>query len=47
MRNLIWAAIATVCLIFAIWFIYECVTAPLMDDDGNVIDDPHDRMPKK
>jgi hypothetical protein len=32
-------------IMFAAWFSWEWYTAPLLDEDMNVISDPHHRMP--
>lgn len=38
------AAVASAFLILAVAFVYEVWTAPLLDDDGYVIADPHGRL---
>ena len=38
------ATLGLVYLGFFVWFVFEAVTAPLVDDDGTLISDPHHRM---
>jgi len=38
------AALGLVYLGFFVWFVVEAITAPLVDDDGTLISDPHHRM---
>lgn len=40
---LVFAAIAAVLLILALVFVYECVTAPTVDEHGYLIADPYGR----
>lgn len=41
---LIPAAIAALMLIFALWFVYECWTAPTINEYGRVVADPYGRL---
>jgi len=38
------ATVGLVYLALCVWFVIEAVTAPLVDEDGRVISDPHLRM---
>jgi uncharacterized membrane protein len=42
-----WIAAAIICsvaFLVMVWFVYECITAPLVDEDENVIEDKWGRM---
>jgi hypothetical protein len=44
----VWIALTIFCTVVVVlmgWFIYECITAPLVDEDENVIGDKWGRMP--
>lgn len=41
---LVGAIFASFALAFAVWFIWEVITAPLLDEQGNVIEDKWGRM---
>lgn len=44
---MIWLALSFVCLLvilFLLWFLFEVITAPLVDEDERVVDDPYRRM---
>ena len=47
----IWYAIGTavgvVFLAFALWFLVEAITAPLLDEQSRVISDPYRRMSRR
>ena len=44
---LVGATLGVVYLGFCVWFIFEVITAPLVDEDGTVISDPHHRMSRR
>ena len=41
---LVGATLGVVYLGFCVWFAFEVITAPLVDEDGRVISDPHHSM---
>jgi hypothetical protein len=41
---LIGAALGVVYLGLCVWFVFEVVTAPLVDEAGRAVSDPHHRM---
>ena len=44
---LVGATLGVVYLGFCLWFVFEVITAPLVDEDGKVISDPHHRMSRQ